>query len=46
MIDINNLSPDARISIQALKEMFPNWESKELVDTFIYQYNKAKEVTK
>ena len=43
---VDNLPPDAIASIKMLKALFPTQDSKELIETFIYNYNVAKEVLK
>ena len=43
MITKDNLPPDAKMSIEMLKKIFPNWDSEELVDTFVHNYNRVHE---
>ena len=43
---VDDLPAEAIASIKMLKAIFPNIESKELIETFIYNYNQAKEELK
>ena len=43
---VDDLPPDAIASILMLKALFPTMGSKELIETFIYNYNMAKEIVK
>ena len=43
---VDDLPPDAIASIKALKAMFPLMESREIIETFMFNYNLAKEELK
>ena len=43
MITKDNLPLDAKMSIEMLKKIFPSWDSEELVDTFVHNYNRVHE---